>query len=941
MGRDNVFSPAVKKVWGRTSQAENPLAYIGNIAVSTILSGHRNQMKQHFLNYVMNNPTSLVNISESWYENIGSEDDNPVWILRTADTAGKSADEIAQIVNDFNEEMRLKQKEGKTMPVKGRLRLDVHATQGQKAEHVVEVQRAGHTYQLYINGDPKAAQALNGTAAKAVSRISDTWLGKKITNVNRNMAAYFTSKNPAFVMSNLSRDLNMAGASVAIKEDKAYNKQFIKNVAKVLRPRAGRGGKYGLARLVAGKNAVGFTGLLPSLMRKWMAGDLNLADETERLFGEFMDEGGETGFVNMLSVDSFKEKMQKEIREMNGSKLFGAKANVKETTVGKGLRMLGETFEFYNRCAEDATRFIVYMTSRQMGKTLEESIADAKDVTLNFNRKGTGGMGNAEVRDLFIFVNPAIQALANMYKMATGKPLKFGTVTAAFIAGGALMAALNAWALNLFGDDDDKDAYWNLPPWVRKNNLVFWIPGTKNFVTIPLAQEFRVFYGVGEMVTSAILEHPVDRWGLEIFSSVADLVPINPTGNGGNLMVDFAPTMVQPLMQVGENIDFTGRPIWKENQGNKFAPMYSKAYITTPTWMVKMSEGINDLTGGNEGKKGVIEEYSPFWADYVNNPAVWNHLMQGYFGGMYNTIAKTFDVAVTVGTGNMPKIYQTPVINRFLNRPVERDDAGVLGDDYYRLTQDRDALQYELRVWQKKAADGEEGAQEHVDEILQSEDWKRAEVITHYERIIKDLKAGEKASSQDIDKQEIKESISLYKQEMMEELAAIDGGSDPLTVARRKFDEAETFAERNKLRMRIERLQGKAGRDQKSSEEAVSKALSYSADEERESRDVSDAYLRLATSQNIADDARIKAAKAEIGKHVKEYKQMVADGRNERAASYRKRYQKYFTANDIIQQQSRTMATNKKLLGKGHDAAIMKLIDANRQRMLKAIEGIE
>ena len=66
MGKENVFSPAVKKTWGRRSKAENPLAYIGNIAVSTILSGHRNQMKQHFLNYVMNNPTSLVSISESY-----------------------------------------------------------------------------------------------------------------------------------------------------------------------------------------------------------------------------------------------------------------------------------------------------------------------------------------------------------------------------------------------------------------------------------------------------------------------------------------------------------------------------------------------------------------------------------------------------------------------------------------------------------------------------------------------------------------------------------------------------------------------------------------------------------------------------------------------------------------------------------------------------------
>ena len=301
MGRDNVFSPAVKKVWGRQSKAENPLAYVGNIAVSTILSGHRNQMKQHFLNYVMNNPTSLVSISESWYENIGAEGDSPVWVLRTADTAGKAPDEIAQIVNDFNEEMRLKQKEGKAMPVKGRLRLDVHATSGQKSEHVIEVQRAGHTYQLYINGDPKAAQALNGSAARAVSRISDTWLGKKITRINRDMAAFFTSKNPAFVVSNLSRDLNMAGASVAINEGKEYNARFIANVAKVLRPRIGESSKW----VPASKQP---TGLMPSLMRKWQNGTLDLRNETERLFCEFMDEGGETGFVNMLSIDSFKEK---------------------------------------------------------------------------------------------------------------------------------------------------------------------------------------------------------------------------------------------------------------------------------------------------------------------------------------------------------------------------------------------------------------------------------------------------------------------------------------------------------------------------------------------------------------------------------------------------------------------------------------------------------
>lgn len=949
----NVFSTAIKKAYGRQSLAENPLAYIGNMAVSTLLAGHRNLLKQHFLNYVMNNPTSLVSISERWWENKGTET-APYWVEVSPEIpAGATADEIADIVEAFNEEMKQKAEEGRATTTRGSLDIKYHATGAEKDEHMVEVQRAGKTYQLYINGNPKAAQALNGTNEKAVSRISQTDFGQMVEKINRSMAAFFTSKNPAFVLSNLSRDLTMAGASVAVKEDAAYNAQFIKNVVKVLRPRAGRGAKFGYGRLVAmrfipeakGMKPVGITGLLPSLMRKYIDGDLDLSNETERLFGEFMDEGGETGFVNMLSVDSFKEKMQKEIGQMNGTTLNIAKARkgTKETPVGRGLRLMGDIFEFYNRCAEDATRFIVYMTSRQMGKSLEDSIADAKDVTLNFNRKGTGAKWNAVVRDLFIFVNPAVQALANMFKMAYKHPLKLTAVTAAFMAGGALIPVFNQWLLNLFGDDDDKDAYWNLPPWVRKNNLVLWVPGTKNFITIPLAQEFRVFYGLGEMATSLTYDHPVHEWPMEILSSFMDLVPINPTGNGGNLVTDLTPTMFQPMSQLAFNTDFTGKPIWRENQGNKYAPMYTKAYVSTPEWMISLSEGINDLTGGNEGKKGWVEEYL-YGGDYINNPAVWNHLMQGYFGGMYNTIAKTFDVGVTAAKGELPKVYQTPVLNRFLNRPVERDNAGVLGDEYYALTEERDRLKYELRTWQKKADEGDADAQEHVDEIMQSEDYQRMLVIDHYDKIMKDLKAGEKAAKADYDKEDIKDMITMFKAQMMDELADIDGGMDPLEAAKAKFNAAKTKSERARLSKRIERLTMRQGESKKSGDDAVDKALSYRADDlkdKQEGRRESGDYLKLATAENIADDARIRIAKQKIKQYTDEYKRLVASGNSDRAGEYRKQNQKYFVADGIIQSQSRAISTNKKLLGKGHDEAIMKLIDANRQRMLKAIEGLE
>lgn len=942
----NVFSTAVKKTYGRKSVAENPIAYIGNMAVSTILAGHRNLMKQHFLNYVMNNTTSLVSISEQWWENKGSET-SPYWVeVRPEIPAGASADEIADIVEAFNEDMKEKQKLGMAMNQKGKLHIKYHATASEKNEHMVEVQRNGKTYQLYINGNPKAAQALNGANSRSVTRITDVpglgWIPK----LSRMMAANFTSRNPAFIISNMSRDLNMAGASVAVKEDAAYNARFIANVAKVLSPRVGRVSRYGLMGRFGSRQ--GFTGLMPSLMRKYLAGELNPADETERYFKEFMDEGAETGFVNMLSVDSFKDKMVKELGRMQGTTFNPIKARkgTKEMHITKGLRMMGEIFEFYNRCAEDATRFIVYMTSRQMGKTLEDSVADAKDVTLNFNRKGTGAMMNGVIRDLFIFTNPAIQALANMYKMAYKHPLKLTAVTAAFVAGGMLMPVINQWLLQMFGDGDDKDAYWNLPPWVRKNNLVMWIPGTKNFITIPLAQEFRVFYGMGEMTSSLIYEHPVHNWPLEITSSFMDLVPINPTGNAGKLSIDLMPTVFQPLMQIGENTDFTGKPLWKENQGNKWAPMYTKAYASTPAWMVDLAHLTNEI-GGNEGRKGWIEEYSPFWGNYVNNPAVWNHLLQGYFGGMYNTVAKAFDVGVTAGKGEVPKVYQTPIINRFLNRPVERDNGGALGEEYYSLIAERDKVQYEVRTWKRKAAEGDEDAQRRLDALLQSERYKRAEVISHYDKIMKDLKAGERAIKDgaphsDKDLHDIQESMQMYKLELLEELSSIGDGKSSLDAAIEKFNSARSFAEKNKLRLRIERLMmqqdnGTAvGRNSD-----VEKAVAYLRGEEVESRKTSELYLSLATGQDIADDARIRAAKARIKQVTDKYKELKNAGRGEEAAAYREQHADWFAADGIIGSQQRGIASNKKLLGKGYDANIMKLIAAQRERMLKAIEGLE
>ena len=110
--------------------------------------------------------------------------------------------------------------------------------------------------------------------------------------------------------------------------------------------------------------------------------------------------------------------------------------------------------------------------------------------------------------------------------------------------------------------------------------------------------------------------------------------------------------------------------------------------------------------------------------------------------------------------------------------------------------------------------------------------------------------------------------------------------------------------------------------------------------EERESRDTNGQYLVLATAQDVLGDARIKAVKAKLKPISDEYRKIQTE-RPDKAADYYRKHEKELTAYRIIDQQNRLMQKNKKLLGKGGDKAIMKLIGNNRNMALKTIEGME
>ena len=688
-----MLSPTLKTAEGRTSLADDPLATIGFMAESSIVQGNRNLMKQKFLNFILNNPNELVSVSEQWYvlDNATGE-----WEARNPvipeDATG---DEVASIVEQFEQEMEAlgdnatKKKDG--------LKLSMHITKREGQEHVVRVKRAGKEYCLYINGNPRAAQAINGLTNPDVN---DSSLDKAAKAVKNLMARAFTSMNPAFVVSNLSRDIIWAGTAVAIKENAAYTAKYNKNVTECL-----------------------IKAQLPRLLVKYKNGSLDRNNDLERYFDEFVRNGGETGFTQLNTVEDYKRNIKRFVKEAEG----------KSSITKKAWNGLWDSVEFLNRSAEDTTRFMVYMTSRQMGRDVAQSVYDAKEITVNFNKKGSGGLGAKYMNFAYIFFNAAIQSVANFGKLMEKHPAKTTMALTLFSSAGFLVPMMNLAIQALLGGDDDDNSYWDLPEWVRRNNLVLYVPWSENgYMTLPLPHEMRPFYSMGEIAYSVLAGKENVEDGLsKAATGFSSMLPIDLTGNGGNVTVSLTPTIGQPFAQIIANTDYFGKPIYRKHTWNEMDPEWTKAYKSTAPWLVDGTRWLNEITGGNNVDKGWIDK--PLLGKVsLNNPALIEHLFESYLGGVGKTLNKTQKTLEMLWNEDLREWRNVPVISSFYQTAGERTTGSKVNREYYDAVDEMKGVQHSLSGYKNQVRMGNIEYAEKIDELINSEVYKRYALVKGY-----------------------------------------------------------------------------------------------------------------------------------------------------------------------------------------------------------------
>lgn len=626
---------------GRVSMADNPVAYIEMAAEGAIVEGNRNYVRQCLYNMCVNNPDeSLYSVNRTYYVEKDGE-----WIAQTEKPA-------KELFDNGTAKTVLTDKPYKAL--------------------VSDANAQRYDVTVLINGEKNTISFAQGSKgldiADAINRTR-MWKPGKVSrafgHLTRFLSAQNTSRNPEFIVRNFERDFLYAVPAYAIKGGNS-----IKLIAN-LRP--------------------AFKALHTEFMQR---GDKKNS-ELNRYMDEFLNAGGKTGFVHSLDMESRKRKAEREIRRIINRDSAGGRARA----VGKAI---GSTMEYLSDISENSIRFAVFLTERQAGKGVKEAAIAAKEITVNFNRKGTV---TPAMSQYFAFFNAGVQG--SLYNFL-GLGLKWGN---RFLVANAALGAIQMVAAQLsrcFGDDDELGVsdYDRLSDYTRNNNIILpdvmriseLFGGEKNeearkygFMTIPMSQSFRAVSAVGIITDQVLRERKSPSDGItEIVDNIlANMSPLDletynfTNGKPWMFFLRALPTAMQPVVDLMTNKNFMGSDVFKEpftKNMEGMVPQSSLGMKNTNPLLVSISKGLNRWASGTtdinpelqtDAATGEVSRNKMM--SYVDiNPAKVEHIIEGITGGAGKFVNNFFKTASSLVTGGELESRDIPFVRTHRTMPYRQ-----------------------------------------------------------------------------------------------------------------------------------------------------------------------------------------------------------------------------------------------------------------------------
>lgn len=401
---------------------------------------------------------------------------------------------------------------------------------------------------------------------------------------------------------------------------------------------------------IADKKAKVMAGVFPALrgiykdLRSERKGKATPDNEWSKLWERYQNAGGQTGYRDQFAITPKNQVQQEQATEKTAKTLGKSMAqwlerktkskNIIEKEMAKlnqgniknTVDAVAGLLSDYNDAMENAVRLSAFKAALDKGLSEEQAASIAKNLTVNFNRKG---QISTNMGALYAFFNASVQGTARIAETLAGPAGK------KIIAGGMLLGVMQAVMLMMAGFDDDEP-----PEFLKDKNLIIPL-GDGEYAVVPLPLGLAFIPALGRRITEAVVAgDKLPKRILGMMGAFADA--FNPIGTGSFAQM-LSPTVADPFVSVGMNKDSFGRPIYKEDRSTNPTPGYSRSRDGASSISKGIAEFLNWISSEKDTKyqKG---EISPT-ADEID------YLAGQITGGVGRETQKAFETVKGLITG--------------------------------------------------------------------------------------------------------------------------------------------------------------------------------------------------------------------------------------------------------------------------------------------------
>lgn len=431
------------------------------------------------------------------------------------------------------------------------------------------------------------------------------WFINKARLMNNFYRSLLITYNPSFMVGNPFRDAQEAFANIRSE----YN---VRGMRRELSKRMGLSLAF-------------FTRERGPLISRLMEKPSDQEDGAMKEMADYWDEAQRMGVRMswaMVSEPVSTESVQQRIDEIESAMLNGDRK-----TAMKLAKKIDSVFSSAADVSENIVRLAAYSALRNKGVTAQKAAYIARNITVDFEKRGASKFLNSFITPLYLFLNVGIQGAGRGLKLFTTKG---GRASLAMMSGVYALNRILLYELaGIIGGDDEEEFRANYinNDFIRRNySLIFNPFDPKNPIRIPKP------YSPVRMISS-MAENFIDKaYGTRtIGDAVSDMfldatTVIDPVSGGSGNWPSYAPfALIHPVIEAGlANQDWMGNQILRARDKGVDAYTYNSS-----TEAKKFNFGAYEVPIGKAYVKGAQWWY--WHTPFDVSPTTLEYLSDSYF----------------------------------------------------------------------------------------------------------------------------------------------------------------------------------------------------------------------------------------------------------------------------------------------------------------------